>query len=128
MRSLMKTAATVAGVALLAFAATVAGSDRADAGGLCFRDCPPAGLGRVQPIKHWVYYPRYSHTYNVHSTTDPFAYRYHKPRYYPGTSRYWTHDTDVERADFDLPQYHPAWGYARPARKTRTHTRHRAHH
>jgi hypothetical protein len=127
MRSVMKTAAAVVAAAMLAMAGATVGSDQAQASDWCFRDCPPAGWGKVRPITHWAYYPRYAHTYNIHSTTDPFAYRSYKRRYYPGTSRYWTHDTDVERADFDPPHYVPAWGYDRPTRKTRHRSYHRAH-
>jgi hypothetical protein len=127
MRSFLKTAVAVIVAAFIIVTGSAGGADTARASEWCFRDCPPAGWGKVRAVTHWAYYPRYAHTYNIHSTTDPFAYRYYKRRYYPGTSRYWTHDTSVERADFDPPHYYPAWGYDRPARKTRHHSRHRAH-
>ena len=126
MRSVLKTAAAIIGAGMVALAGAAATSDQAQAFGWCRQDCPPAGWGTVRPIKHWVYYPRYSHHYNVHSTTDPFAYQYRQPRYYPGTSRYWSHHYEAQRPEFDLPEYHPAWGYDRPYRKTRIH-RHKHH-
>mgnify|MGYP000927478113 CR=1 FL=1 len=39
----------------------------------------PEGWGHARPIRHWVYYPRYSHHYYV----DPYAYQYSPRGYYP---------------------------------------------
>jgi hypothetical protein len=115
MRSMMK----IAAVAAALFVSAPVGE--AQAFGWCRENCPPAGWGTVRPIKHWVYYPRYAHQYNVHSTTDPFAYHSRAVRYYPGTSQYWSHHYHPQRADFALPSYHPAWGYERPYVRTKTH-------
>ena len=127
MRSKLKTMSVAAVLMAGVLASMIGTADRAEAGGFCLRDCPPAGWGRVRPITHYVYYPRYHHTYNVHYATDPFAYRYDGVRWYPGRSRYWSHHYRTPRPDVDLPPYYEAWGYERPYRKARQHRWHRHH-
>ncbi len=81
----------------------------------------PYGYGRVQVVKHWGYYPRYAHVYNVDFTTDPYAYRYVPRRYYPYyNSGYWRPAAMLRyrkaccRPWPVLPRYYESWGY--PAR------------
>jgi hypothetical protein len=96
----------------------------AQATGLCLKDCPPPGFDAVRPIRHWVYYPRYWHHYSAHSATDPFAYRYEARGYYPGAgSHYWRHHYHPGKPNLHLPPYHQAWGYHRPAVRTKLHRR-----
>lgn len=93
------------------------------------RDHPPAGWGRVQPVRHWVYYPRYHHHYHRHPVTDPYAYRYVRPRYYPYyNSGYWRPASVMHkrRARYHQPKYYRAWG--RNKRVYRTYHSRRWHH
>lgn len=94
------------------------------------RGKPPAGWGRVQPVRHWVYYPRYHHVYHSHPVTDPYAYRYKRPRYYPYyNSGYWRSARVMRkrrRARFLHPQYYRAWGYDKPG--YRAYSRRRVYH
>lgn len=73
----------------------------------------PAGYGEVRTVTHYGYYPRYNHVYHVHYRTDPYAYRWEKPRYYPYyNSGYWRPAHEVRRQRYyALPPYHQAWGY-----------------
>ena len=79
---------------------------------------PPPGWGRVQPVRHWVYYPRYHHKYHIHPVTDPYAYRYKRPRYYPYyNSGYWRSAYQMRKrrgARYVHPRYYRAWGYRKP--------------
>ena len=80
-------------------------------------DRPPAGWGHEQVVRHWVYYPRYHHIHSVHSTTDPYAYRYSPRHYYPNYgSHYWVNPRHMRhpyRYQYTGPRYryYPAWGY-----------------
>ncbi len=95
------------------------------------RGSPPAGWGRVQPVRHWVYYPRYKHTYRTHSVTAPYAYRYKRPRYHPYyNSGYWRSARAMRsrhRVRYVHPRYNRAWGYRKPGYRalTRRRSRHR---
>ncbi|MGQ0673244.1 MAG: hypothetical protein ACT4N2_10260 [Hyphomicrobium sp.] len=73
----------------------------------------PAGYGEVQTVRHYGYYPRYNHVYKVHYRTDPYAYRWEQPRYYPYyNSGYWRPAYEVRRRQYyALPPYYQAWGY-----------------
>lgn len=78
------------------------------------RDRAPDGYGQTRVVHHHVYYPRYVHVYHVHSGTDPYAYRYVRPGYYPYyNSGYWrpAHLVRKHRPHFRLPRYYQAWGY-----------------
>ena len=90
----------------------------------------PSGWGRVQTVRHWVYYPRYHHTYRTHRVTDPYAYRYKRPRYYPYyNSGYWRSARQMrlrKRMRYVHPRYYRAWGYHKPG--YRAFSRRRAHH
>jgi hypothetical protein len=69
-----------------------------------------AGWGRLRTVRHWVYYPRYHHTYVKHERTDPYAYRYTPRGYYPYyNSAYWGRP-HVKRFRGFLPHYYEAWG------------------
>ena len=73
----------------------------------------PAGWGRLRTVRHWVYYPRYQHTYLKHTATDPHAYRYVPRGYYPYyNSAYWGRP-HVKRFRGKLPHYYAAWGAPR---------------
>lgn len=97
------------------------------------RDRPPAGWGRVQRVRHWVYYPRYQNVYRTHRVTDPYAYRYKRPRYYPYyNSGYWKSARVMRkrrRAHFRYPRYYRSWGYHKPGYRaiSRRALRHRRH-
>ena len=82
------------------------------------RSGPPVGWGREQAVRHWVYYPRYRHTYLRHPVTDPYAYRYTLRRYYPYyNSGYWRSAAAMRmrpRVRYVHPRYYRAWGYRRP--------------
>lgn len=113
MKSLIGKAAAVAALAVLASAPAEAfGWERRGA---------PAGYGETRVIHHHVYYPRYRHVYHVHAGTDPYAYRYVQPRYYPYyNSGYWrpTHLVKKRRAHYRLPRYYQAWGYPKRSAKS----------
>ena len=82
------------------------------------RDNPPEGWGRSRVVNHWVYYPRYVHSYHV----DPYAYQYSPRGYYPYyNSGYWRpahvirernhqhyHHWNVQAPRY---KYYPSWGY-----------------
>ena len=70
----------------------------------------PAGWDRLRTVRHWVYYPRYNHTYLTHPETDPYAYHYSQRGYYPYyNSGYWG-PAHVHRQHNTLPHYYAAWG------------------
>ena len=70
----------------------------------------PAGWDQTRTVRHWVYYPRYNHTYLTHPETDPHAYQYSPRGYYPYyNSGYWGPAT-VHRQNNKLPPYYAAWG------------------
>lgn len=83
-----------------------------------YREHRPDGWDNARVVRHWVYYPRYVHVYNV----DPYAYQ-HSPRgYYPYYgSRYWVPAHVVRKRNYyhynnwnvqpPRYRYHPAWGY-----------------
>ena len=89
----------------------------------------PAGWGRLRTVRHWVYYPRYEHTYLKHSVTDPYAYRYVPRGYYPYyNSAYWQRP-HVKRFRGKLPHYYAAWGAPkRNYRHVEWHQRHYGGH
>lgn len=78
---------------------------------------PPPGWGREQVVRHWVYAPRYHHIHYQHATTNPYAYYYQRPHYYPYTgSQYWVPAERMRnryRYRYHGPQYRyaPAWGH-----------------
>lgn len=84
------------------------------------RQGAPAGYARVQPIKRWVYRPRY----RVNSHEDPYRYRYEPRGYYPYyNSGYWRPRNKVRRNyRFRHPPYYRAWG------DNRRHYKHREWH
>ncbi|MGD9784036.1 MAG: hypothetical protein AB7E80_12790 [Hyphomicrobiaceae bacterium] len=113
-------------MALVALAVAV--PQTADAGGF-HRHRAPEGWGRERVVRHWVFYPRYTHVYYRHSVTDPYAYRYVQPRYYPYyNSRYWVPARCYSRCKphYRLPRYHASWGY--PGKRRHHHHRHHRHH
>lgn len=84
----------------------------------------PSGWGHVQPLKRWVYRPRYK----LHTHADPYRYQY-KPRgYYPYyNSGYWRPRHKVlRRYHFRAPRYYQAWGA--PRRHYHHRRWHRRHH
>lgn len=82
-------AALAASVASLMFA----GSAPATADG-CLHGCGPDGHGKARTVRHWVYYPRYTHVYRV----DPYAYQYSPRGYYPYyNSGYWISSAAARR-------------------------------
>lgn len=91
------------------------------------------GWGEVQAVRHYGYYPRYHHYYDVDYRTDPYAYNWQPRRYYPYyNSGYWRPTVELRfrraccRPVALLPPYYQAWGYPRPyyaARKWRHHNR-----
>lgn len=82
------------------------------------RDHGPHGWDNARVVRHWVYYPRYVHVYNV----DPYAYQYSPRAYYPYYgSRYWVsaaairarnhqhyHHWNVQAPRY---KYHRSWGH-----------------
>jgi hypothetical protein len=100
------------------------------------RNGEPAGWGRMRTIRHWVYYPRYHHTYHSHVATDPYAYRYEPRGYYPYyNSHYWrpAQEMKVARPHYKRPTYHKAWGakkkhYNHVQWHIEKHGGHRRHH
>jgi hypothetical protein len=100
-------------VAVAVIAAGLAAPTTADAFGWS-RHSEPEGWGRLRTIRHWVYYPRYTHVTLTHAGTDPYAYRYEPRGYYPFyNSGYWTKASEMRarrRARFIHPPYHSAWG------------------
>jgi len=77
---------------------------------------PPAGWHHAQSVRHWVYYPRYHHTYLANGATDPYAYRYQPNGYYPYyNSAYWKPAKCVKkrRAHLQHPPYYQAWGHSK---------------
>lgn len=103
--------------ALAAIAAAMAGLASTEASA-CWRDrCgPPDGWVAHEPVRHWIYYPRYRHVYLTHGQTDPYAYEYYPNGYYPYyNSAYWKPRREVKlrRARFKHPVYYPAWGAER---------------
>lgn len=91
----------------------------------------PAGWGRAQTVRHWVHYPRYHHVYHSHPATDPYFYRYKRPRYYPYyNSGYWRSAREMRkrpRVRYVHPRYYRAWGYRKPGSRALKH-RHYHHH
>lgn len=124
MRALWTLSQRLLGAIVLACAIVVCASEPATAFDRCGESCQARSRGREHRVSEFSLYTWYWHSYNRHSDTDPFAYHYRQPRYYPSRSRYWVHDYEAQRADFDLPEYHPAWGYERPQRRERRHRRH----
>lgn len=113
--------AALAGVFALGFLVP----DSAEAFGW-HRGHPPKGWGRAQTVRHWVYYPRYRHHYHTHPATDPYAYRYRKPRYYPYyNSGYWRSAREMRkrRRYYAQPRYYSAWGYSKPGYRALRHRR-----
>lgn len=106
LKSLLAIAAAVASLAVVATPQSASAHwDRPD---------QPAGWGRLRTVRHWVYYPRYQHTYVTHAYTDPYAYRYEPRGYYPYyNSAYWGAPY-IKRYRGTLPPYYAAWG--RPVR------------
>ena len=92
----------------------------------------PVGWGREQAVRHWVYYPRYRHTYKRHPVTDPYAYQYAPRRYYPHyNSGYWRSSAYLRsrrRARFVYPRYRKAWGYHKPGYRALTRRAYRHRH
>lgn len=109
---------------IVAFAAVLASPQAADAGGL-FRDRAPSGWGTERTVRHYVYAPRYRHTYRVHAGTDRYAYRYEPRGYYPYyNSGYWRPRHLVQKRNRHLkqPPYYKGWG------DNRRHYKHRQWH
>lgn len=84
------------------------------------RKSPPGGWGETRVIHRYVYYPRYRHIYHSNPHTDPYAYRYKKPRYYHyHGSHYWVpakymkHRYRHKHTHGQKFRYHAAWGYSR---------------
>ena len=81
------------------------------------RTMPPDGWGHQRVVKHYVYYPRYTHVYKVHGVTDPYAYRPEHRGYYPAyNSGYWRPAHEMRnrpKPHYVLPKYYPAWGYTK---------------
>lgn len=104
LRSFLATAAALMAAALVS-------PPPAEAG--WHRSVPPQGWGREQTVRHWAYYPRYSHVYLTSSTTDRYAYRYEPRGYYPYyNSGYWVPACKYCRPHYNykLPKYYKAWG------------------
>ena len=119
---------------LLALAVTVASlgvSAAPQSAAAFFWDCPdqPAGWGRLQTVRHWVYRPHYNHVYLTHADTDPYAYRYSPRGYYPYyNSGYWG-APHIKRYSGALPAYYPAWGSNRASyHHVEWHNRHHSGH
>ncbi|MEL6299672.1 MAG: hypothetical protein AAFV26_09175 [Pseudomonadota bacterium] len=125
MRFISLLAAALAGFAVLTAttgSAQAFGWDRAH---------PPAGYGRTQKVRRWVYRPRYRHKYRLHSHTDPYRYRYEPRGYYPYyNSGYWRPLRKVRRKyRFHQPRYYPAWGsHKRHYNHRRWHKRNHGRH
>ena len=81
------------------------------------RPTPPPGWRGEQTVRHWVYRPLYNHVHYRNSVTDPYAWRWRQPKYYPYYgSRYWVPADQVRhkyRSHAHGPAYvyQPAWGY-----------------
>ncbi len=89
----------------------------------------PAGWGTTRSVRHWVYRPRYQHSYLTHD--DPSRYQYHySPRgYYPYYNSHYWGARRIQRFKGHLPPYYAAWGS--PLRKYRHvewHNRHYGGH
>ncbi|MEO1281407.1 MAG: hypothetical protein AAFV69_06700 [Pseudomonadota bacterium] len=120
---------------IVAVAAIITGPKTADAGGL-FGDRAPAGWGTERTVRHYVYAPRYRHSYRFHNGTDPYAYRYEPRGYYPYyNSGYWRprHTVKKRHGHYKQAPYYQAWGDNRKHYKHRKwhkehHGRHRLGH
>lgn len=125
LKSVLALVASVAALAMMVMPTT------SEAGGWHHKR-PPAGWGRVQPVRHWVYYPRYRHTYHTHPVTDPYAYHYKRPRYYPYyRSGYWRPAHVMRkrhRVHYKHPRYYQSWGYGKPAYRVMRYKRHYRRH
>ena len=89
----------------------------------------PAGWGRLNTVRHWVYYPHYNHEYLTHERTDRYAYKYSPRGYYPYyNSSYWG-APHIHRYRGRLPPYYAAWGAPRANyNHVEWHTRHHGGH
>lgn len=114
-------------LAMLAiFAGLVAAAPQQAAAFHWDRPDQPAGWGTERTVRHWVYYPRYRHSYIQHGVTDRYAYRSEPRGYYPYyNSHYWGHP-QIKRFGGHLPPYYAAWGA--PRRHYRHVQWHRRHH
>lgn len=96
------------------------------------RSGEPSGWHHARTVRHWVYYPRYTHVYMTSSGTDPYAYRYEPRGYYPYyNSNYWVPACSYcrPRYNFKLPRYYKAWGATkRGYHHVRWHNRHHGGH
>lgn len=95
----------------------------------------PDGWGETRVVKHFVYYPRYTHVYKV----DPYAYQYSPRGYYPYYgSRYWVpahkvvkrnrahyHHWNVQAPRY---KYYRSWGYPKHWHHHEWHHRHHGYH
>lgn len=90
----------------------------------------PLGWGQKRVVRHYYYYPRYAHRFHAHSATDPYAYKYEQPGYYPlKDSEYWRPAKEVHkrRARHQFPRYHKAWGKC-PQGRGNCAVKHHRHH
>lgn len=123
----------------LALAAGIAGLTLASAAPAtafgCHTSCPPEGWGKSRVVRHWVYYPRYTHVCNV----DPYAYQYSPRGYYPYyNSGYWTSAATARRRarahyyhwNTQPPRfrYYRYWGGPARWNHTEWHRRHHGFH